>query len=123
MQHLAWDGLSLRADDPFWDAHYPPNGWNCGCRVMASSDEDLARRGKSGPDPSPPVATRMWRDKNTGEIHTLPVGIDPGFDYNVGKAWKEGPQALPVRGPRWEPVGPTPPVEVPPGGDRAAKRE
>lgn len=120
MQHLAWDGLSLRADDAFWDAHYPPNGWNCGCRVMASSDEDLGRRGKSGPDPSPPVANRMWRDKNSGEIHTLPVGIDPGFDYNVGKAWKAGPQALPVRGPRWEPVGAAPAVVVPPGGDPAA---
>lgn len=28
-QHLAWDGLTLRHDDPWWDAHYPPNGWRC----------------------------------------------------------------------------------------------
>lgn len=26
-QHLAWDGLTLPQNDPFWDSHYPPNGW------------------------------------------------------------------------------------------------
>ncbi len=26
-QHLAWDGLTLPADDPWWKTHYPPNGW------------------------------------------------------------------------------------------------
>lgn len=25
--HLAWDGLTLPADDPWWDTHYTPNGW------------------------------------------------------------------------------------------------
>ena len=28
-QHLAWNGLTLPADSPFWQTHYPPNGWNC----------------------------------------------------------------------------------------------
>ncbi|CQR43712.1 Prophage MuMc02, F protein (fragment) [Thiomonas sp. CB3] len=28
-QHLAWNGLTLPADAPFWRTHYPPNGWNC----------------------------------------------------------------------------------------------
>lgn len=28
-EHLAWDGLILPADDPWWDDHYPPNGWGC----------------------------------------------------------------------------------------------
>lgn len=26
-QHVAWNGLTLRHDDPFWSSHYPPNGW------------------------------------------------------------------------------------------------
>ena len=26
-QHRRWDGIILRADDPWWDVHYPPNGW------------------------------------------------------------------------------------------------
>jgi hypothetical protein len=29
LQHLAWDGMTLPADHPFWQTHYPPSGWNC----------------------------------------------------------------------------------------------
>ncbi len=25
--HLEWSGTVLPADDPWWDTHYPPNGW------------------------------------------------------------------------------------------------
>ena len=25
--HLQWSGTVLRADDPWWETHYPPNGW------------------------------------------------------------------------------------------------
>lgn len=25
--HLDWSGTVLRADDPWWQTHYPPNGW------------------------------------------------------------------------------------------------
>lgn len=28
-QHLAWNGLTLPPEHPFWRTHYPPNGWNC----------------------------------------------------------------------------------------------
>jgi uncharacterized protein with gpF-like domain len=24
-----WNGLTLNADDPWWDVHYPPDGWGC----------------------------------------------------------------------------------------------
>ena len=27
LDHLSWDGLTLSPDDPFWQTHYPPNGW------------------------------------------------------------------------------------------------
>lgn len=26
-EHQAWADLVLRWDDPWWDTHYPPNGW------------------------------------------------------------------------------------------------
>jgi len=88
LEHLAWDGLVLRADDPFWDSHYPPNGWRCGCRVAPVSERSLSRQGKSGPDPAPAIETREWSNPKTGEVHQVPKGIDPGFDYNPGKQWQ-----------------------------------
>lgn len=32
--HLSWNGLVLRADDPFWQVHMPVKAWNCKCRVI-----------------------------------------------------------------------------------------
>jgi len=26
-EHQAWANIILPADDPWWDTHYPPNGW------------------------------------------------------------------------------------------------
>lgn len=87
-EHEAWDGLVLRADDPWWDVHYPPNGWGCGCRVRVISRRGLKRRGKDAPDKAPPIKTRPYLDPGTGEVRDVPEGIDPGFEYNPGKAWK-----------------------------------
>ena len=28
-EHQKWTNLVLPADDPFWDTHFPPNGWGC----------------------------------------------------------------------------------------------
>ncbi|WP_457831509.1 phage head morphogenesis protein, partial [Staphylococcus aureus] len=79
----------LSCDDPFWASHYPPNGWHCGCRVRPVSAGGLARMGKDGPDAAPPIQTRAWRNPHTGAVVQVPVGIDPGFDYNPGLAWKQ----------------------------------
>ena len=84
-QHLAWDGLVLPAEDAFWQTHYPPNGWGCSCRVEALSARDLRALKKTGPDKAPAVKTYAWKDARGG-LHQIPVGIDPGWDYNVGEA-------------------------------------
>jgi len=110
LQHLGWNGLTLRADDPWWDAHYPPNGWRCGCRVSPLSGERLRRGGRSGPDHAPASTYRPWTDQRTGQVHMVPNGIDPGWDYNVGKAWKQGTPP-PVAPPKPPPV--VPPAETP----------
>jgi hypothetical protein len=90
LQHLAWDGLVLAADDAFWASCYPPNGWGCRCYVTPVSRGQLRRMGKSGPDTAPQLQTRDWLNKRTGEVTQIPVGIDPGFNYNPGQAWKQG---------------------------------
>ncbi|MDR1367759.1 MAG: phage head morphogenesis protein, partial [Candidatus Accumulibacter sp.] len=94
LEHQAWDGLILSADDPWWDTHYPENGWHCRCRVDSLS-RPLARReweksGKDGPDTAPDIE---WEEKVVGKksdhprVVQVPKGIDPGFAYNPGKAW------------------------------------
>jgi len=83
-QHRAWNGKVLRADDPWWKTHTPPNGWNCRCTVIQLSDRDLARLGKKGPDKTPASTDRDWTNPRTGEVVRVPVGVDPGFGYAPG---------------------------------------
>ena len=85
--HLAWHGTVLRFDHPFWQTHYPPNGWRCRCLVQQFDDDDLEAFGFA-PSDGPPTgseATRPWTNKRTGETIEVPVGIDPGFQHNVGQ--------------------------------------
>lgn len=101
LQHLAWDGLILPADDPWWDTHAPQNGWGCKCRMYSLSRLEASREweknGKTGPDEAPPIE---WEERVVGKNGSnprpvrTPVGIDPGFAYNPGKAWLE-PQTVP----------------------------
>jgi len=83
-EHLGWDNLVLPHDDPFWDTHYPPNGWGCKCRVVTLSQRDMDKMGKQAPDTAPEIEYREWEDSK-GNKHQVPVGIDPGWDYNVGQ--------------------------------------
>ncbi|AQZ95555.1 phage minor head protein [Halopseudomonas phragmitis] len=83
-EHQAWDGLVIHADDPWWQTHYPPNGWGCQCRVRALNDRDLRRLGKSGPDTAPASPERSVIHK--GETVSVPDGIDPGWDYAPGRS-------------------------------------
>jgi hypothetical protein len=87
--HVSWDGLVLRHDHPWWGAHWPPNGWGCQCRVFALSERDLRRRGKSGPDEAPDDGIVEHVDRVTGEVHRVPAGIDPGWDYTPGRSVAE----------------------------------
>ena len=77
----------LAADDPFWQTHYPPNGWGCKCFVEALSERQIQALGKTGPDRAPAMETYQWTDRQSGAVHTIPTGIDPGWDYNVGEQW------------------------------------
>jgi hypothetical protein len=109
LQHKAWDGLTLLADDPWWSTHYPPNGWNCGCFVLPMTARGLARQGRSGPDQAPPLDLRQSLVKKTGETVVTPAGIDPGFAYNPGEAWA-GKARLPGNAITAVPVAPPAPA-------------
>ncbi|QDL55901.1 phage minor head protein [Rhodoferax aquaticus] len=84
--HRMWNGLIFPIDDAFWQTHYPPNGWGCRCTVRAYSQADLDDGNLQVSEPFQ-VKTRevVTRD---GEItDRVPVGIDPGWDHNVGQSW------------------------------------
>lgn len=52
--HKAWDGLVLATDNPWWETHYPPNGWGCRCSVIGMSAAKLRAEGlKPGSAPAP----------------------------------------------------------------------
>lgn len=52
-EHQAWDGLVLASNDPWWDTHYPPNGWGCRCTVTGVGKGRMRVLGKDGPDAAP----------------------------------------------------------------------
>ena len=81
-EHLAWDGLVLRYDDPWWDTHYPPNGWGCKCYVEALSERDIERLGLSVGE-APALDEEMVM--TGGRLLSVPAGIDPGWAYAPGR--------------------------------------
>ncbi len=111
-EHVGWHGMLLPADDPWWETHFPQNGWGCLCWVRQVSKAEYARLQNTGvhaPEPeqainpetglptghrmpshvpvrtkAPNLGTREWVNRRTGEVHRVPVGIDPGWDYNPG---------------------------------------
>lgn len=72
-QHVAWNGLTLPRDHPFWRTNFPPNGWGCHCKVFAE-------RAPAEGAPTEPPAGWDVRDAASGEL----PGVDEGFDYAPG---------------------------------------
>ncbi|MDP3926167.1 MAG: phage minor head protein [Hydrogenophaga sp.] len=105
--HMAWHNLVLPVDDPHWNIGYPPNGWRCRCQVIPMRRKDVdkllqAQQDKPPEDPAQRIKTtrpalewKDWLNSKTGQVQRVPVGIDPGWAYNVGQAgaltrqWKQ----------------------------------
>lgn len=136
-EHVAWHGLLLPADDPFWTYAFPPNGYGCKCGVRSVSKREYSELKKEGvvegePEPvlddnglptghvvekrvpvilkAPSVPLVPWTNKRTGQTILVREGIDPGFDRvpTIG------------RGPKPAPPAPTP-VTPPPKPKRTRK--
>lgn len=73
--HVSWNGLTLPADDGWWDSHYPPNGWGCQCYVIGARDDRAAQR----------MGGRISVAPDDGTTPDgRPNGIDKGWDYKPG---------------------------------------
>lgn len=95
--HAAMNGRVFRHDDAIWGTHYPPNGFNCRCRVRALSDGDLRRKDLSlsksnghTRDVEVPVSGRNPKaGKTTVTVYQAsdmarPFAPDPGWNYAPG---------------------------------------
>lgn len=77
-QHLAWHGLTLPYDHPFWDTHFAPNGWGCQCRITSVTRREGEASAEAGLGDPP----EGWDTINPKTDE--PVGIDKGFGYAPG---------------------------------------
>ncbi|ROL55643.1 phage head morphogenesis protein [Bacteroidetes/Chlorobi group bacterium Naka2016] len=68
--HAALNRKILRADDPFWKTHYPPNGYNCRCRVRALTESQVRQMG-----------AKVYSGSQ------LKMEPDPGFAINPAENW------------------------------------
>ncbi|MFZ5466600.1 MAG: phage minor head protein [Pseudomonadota bacterium] len=114
--HSALHGRVWRADDPIWNHLYPPNGWNCRCRVRALSEFRMKKEGLQAessdgqlvtmqvsagklpngkPDLREVTGIRIL-DRDGKPAVMLP---DAGWSYNPGRAWYDPFLPAPLDGP------------------------
>lgn len=96
-RHRSLHGRVFRWDDPVWQVIYPPNGYNCRCRVRPLTEAQMRREGRhlsKGDGKLDTVTVDLgkrggkidvtgYRDPSTGER----FAPDPGFDHNPSGAW------------------------------------
>lgn len=85
--HVSWDGLILRAENPWWRTHYPPNGWGCMCKVFALSASEVESRGLTVADAAPDDGFDTVKNPATGGPVQVPRGVDFGWDHAPGQTW------------------------------------
>ncbi|WP_321495622.1 phage minor head protein [uncultured Desulfobacter sp.] len=87
LAHAALHGRVVRADDPFWDKFYPPNGFRCRCTVTSLSAREMARNGVKPEtiEPGQPLEITMSNHPHKGRV--VPVMPDNNFQTNPGKSY------------------------------------
>jgi SPP1 gp7 family putative phage head morphogenesis protein len=104
--HAALNGKVWRWDDPIWEIIYPPNGWNCRCRVVALTEEEFRQLGVPLEHGASNIVETSMMLNRAGDMADV-RGVrytdangkaeafypDPGWDYNPGAAWS-----------RWDPA-------------------
>ncbi|WP_297572594.1 phage minor head protein [uncultured Deefgea sp.] len=74
--HRAMNGRVFRHDDGLWDSSFPPNGFNCRCRVQPLTQKMIDREGaqvESSAGRMQTVEKTAGTDKRTGEVVKVDV--------------------------------------------------
>lgn len=77
-EHVAWNGLIFKVDDPFWGAHTPPCAYGCNCRKRQISRQEAERLG--GESETPREKQVEW-EFSDGRKEKAPAGVHPSFAY------------------------------------------
>lgn len=72
--HRLLDGAIYPVSDPFWNSHYPPNGWNCRC-IVAQTDKG-AKPGNGD------IKISKGMNNNAGKTGLLVAEDHPYFNMN-----------------------------------------
>jgi hypothetical protein len=96
VEHMSWAGRLLPVDHPWWQTHFPPNGWGCKCHVRAVSKREAERLRAQGAvsEVAPDEGEQEYVNQRTGEVLQVPKGIEPGWAYNPGSAGRLEPVLL-----------------------------
>lgn len=77
-EHRAWEGLILPIDHPFWQTHFPPNGFRCRCAVLGVTQAEYDQLKRDGGQFAGGTV------KFDNDIDADLEALDPGFAYNPG---------------------------------------
>lgn len=105
-EHKQFYGIIKPMNDPFWDTHLPPNGWNCKCRVRKSDEVPTSGEVETTPLPDGIIGNagkseRLFGSNNSyeanlsvegkktalREMNRLSLNLPyPGVDYKKGSS-------------------------------------
>lgn len=93
--HQKYYGVVKPIDDPFWDSHLPPNGWNCKCRVRKSDKEASEGEPKATIMPSGVVGNNGKEKKLFSDHHTFIKNVSIKGKKDVRKFIEQQKRAIP----------------------------
>lgn len=98
-EHAAMHGLVLPVGHEFWRSHFPPNGFNCRCQVIALSKRQAEAR----------IAAARARGR---AVDVAPAGTfaDPGFDVDFMRLPTTSGPVRAVRARAAKPSSPAPQI-------------
>ena len=92
--HVSWNYVVKPVGDPWMLAHWGPKGFGCRCYVVVTSRETAQSIRYKWSEPLGEGKTYQYTNRKTGEVSTLPLGVDPGWNYTPGQTARERGQSL-----------------------------
>lgn len=82
--HKEMHGKVFHHTNPIWNKWFPPNGFNCRCKVVSVSEREVKRDGLTVIDHDPSGGGFEVINKETGEIKRFELEPDEGWSSGTG---------------------------------------